>query len=60
MTKASAEALNVLTKRVTESFDEVRDFAKRSTRLRQEERCRQLTDNLFAAAAEAVPSGMAP
>ena len=29
VTKANTEAFNVLNKRVTESFDEVRDFAKK-------------------------------
>ena len=29
MTKANTEALNVINKRVTESFDEVRDFAQK-------------------------------
>ena len=29
MTKANTEAFNVINKRVTESFDEVRDFAQK-------------------------------
>jgi phasin family protein len=34
VTKANTEAFNVLNKRVTESFDEVREFAKKRTAAR--------------------------
>jgi phasin family protein len=34
VTKANTEAFNVINKRVTESFDEVREFAKKRTAAR--------------------------